>query len=163
MLPLLANSPDPITRLHYDVMKWKCVTGTLWGEFTNLSQRPVPFDVFFDLHLNKRWSKHSIRWWFETPSRTLWRHHNVVADHWHYAHALQVGPDPISGNRMNMAFCSFFYVDYFQMEVGRTDKSRKIAPGAWWQLMRLLTWYHHIRINHCTLFMWRSGTCRFHL
>ena len=42
------------------------------GEFP--SQRPVTrsFDVFFDLRLNKRLSKQSRRWWFETPSRSLW-------------------------------------------------------------------------------------------
>ena len=42
------------------------------------SQRPVArsFDVFFDLHLDKRLSKQSIRRWFETPSRSLWRHCN---------------------------------------------------------------------------------------
>ena len=34
------------------------------------------FDVFFDLHLNKQLSKHSRRWWFEAPSRSLWRHFN---------------------------------------------------------------------------------------
>ena len=46
------------------------------GEFP--SQRPVmrSFDVFFDLHLNKRLSKQSRRWWFGTPSRPLWRHCN---------------------------------------------------------------------------------------
>ena len=44
------------------------------GEFP--SQRPVTrsFDVFFDLHLNKRLSKQSWGWWFETTSRPLWRH-----------------------------------------------------------------------------------------
>ena len=44
------------------------------GEFP--SQRPVArrFDVFFDLRSNKRLSKHSWGWWFETPSRPLWRH-----------------------------------------------------------------------------------------
>ena len=30
-------------------------------------------DVFIDLRLNKRSSKQSRRWWFETPSRSLWR------------------------------------------------------------------------------------------
>ena len=51
------------------------VTGT--GEFP--SQRPVTrsFDVFFDLRLNKRLSKQSWGWWFETPSPSLWRHCNV--------------------------------------------------------------------------------------
>ena len=32
------------------------------------------FGVFFDLHLNKRLSKQSWGWWFEAPSRLLWRH-----------------------------------------------------------------------------------------
>ena len=44
------------------------------GEFP--SQRPVTrnFDVFFAL--NKRLSKQSWGWWFETPSRLLWRNCN---------------------------------------------------------------------------------------
>ena len=43
------------------------------------AQRPVTrsFDVFFDLRLNKRLSKQSWGWWFESPSRSLWRHCNV--------------------------------------------------------------------------------------
>ena len=46
------------------------------GEFP--AQRPVTrsFDVFFDLRPNKRLSKQSRSWWFETPSRSLWRHSN---------------------------------------------------------------------------------------
>ena len=42
------------------------------------SQRPVTrtFDVFFDLHLSKRLSKQSKRWWFKRRSRLLWRHCN---------------------------------------------------------------------------------------
>ena len=38
------------------------------------SQRPVArsFDVFFDLRLKKRLSKHSRRRWFEKPSSQLW-------------------------------------------------------------------------------------------
>ena len=44
------------------------------GEFP--TQRPVTrsLDIFFDLRLNKRLSKQSWGWWFETPSRPLWRH-----------------------------------------------------------------------------------------
>ena len=40
------------------------------------AQKPVTrsFDVFFDMCLNKRLSKQSWGWWFETPSRPLWRH-----------------------------------------------------------------------------------------
>ena len=53
----------------------------LWGirrdrEFP--AKRPVTrsFDVFFDLRLNKRLSKQSWGWWFETPSWSLLRHCN---------------------------------------------------------------------------------------
>ena len=48
------------------------------GEFP--SQRPVTrsFDVVFDLRLNKRLSKQSWDWWFETPSRPLWLHCTVI-------------------------------------------------------------------------------------
>ena len=48
------------------------------GEFP--AQRPVTrsFDVFSDLHLDKRLSQQSWGWWFETPSRSLWRHCNDI-------------------------------------------------------------------------------------
>ena len=47
------------------------------GEFP--AQRPVTrsFDVFFVLHLNKQLSKQSRRWWFETPSCSLWRYSRI--------------------------------------------------------------------------------------
>ena len=47
------------------------------GEFP--AQRPATrsFDVFFGLCLNKRLSKQSRGWWFETLYRPLWRHCNV--------------------------------------------------------------------------------------
>ena len=53
------------------------------GEFP--WQRPVTrsFDVFFDLHLNKRLSKQSWGWRFETQSCSLWRHCNVRV---HFCH-----------------------------------------------------------------------------
>ena len=51
---------------------------TVTGEFP--SQRPVMrcFDVFFNLHLNKRLSKQSRPLWFETSWHSLWRHCNVI-------------------------------------------------------------------------------------
>ena len=60
------------------------VTGPLCGEFTGPgefpAQEPVTrgFDVFFDLRLNKWLSKQSLGLWFETRSRSLWRHRNVT-------------------------------------------------------------------------------------
>ena len=64
------------------------VTGPLCGEFTSPGEfpthRPVTrsFNVFFDLRLNKRLSKQPWGWWFETPSWSLWRHCNVLINHW---------------------------------------------------------------------------------
>ena len=63
------------------------------GEFP--TQKPVTqsFDVFFDLRLNKRLSKQSWGWWFETLSRPIWCHCNVVngteysISHEHFGHA----------------------------------------------------------------------------
>ena len=54
------------------------------GEFP--TQRPVTrnFDVFSDLRLNKRLSKQSWSWWFETLSCPLWRHRddwNLLISH----------------------------------------------------------------------------------
>ena len=48
------------------------------GEFP--AQRPVTrsFNVFVDLRLNKRLSKQSWGWWFETPSCSFWRYCNGV-------------------------------------------------------------------------------------
>ena len=55
-----------------------CGTGRLWGESTGgfPSQMPVmrSFDVFFDVRLNKRFSKQSKCRWLETSLRSLWRH-----------------------------------------------------------------------------------------
>ena len=44
------------------------VTGPLCGEFTG--------HVFFHLRMNKRLSKQSWGWWFETPSWSFWCHCN---------------------------------------------------------------------------------------
>ena len=65
------------------------VTGYLCGEFTGPRWFPhtkasdAELWFFFDLRLNKRLSKQSWGWWFETLSPPLWRHCNVknmVAD-----------------------------------------------------------------------------------
>ena len=61
------------------------VTGPLWGNppvtrgFPSQSPVTRSFYVFFDLRLNKHLSKQSTRRWFETSSRSLWRHCNVTS------------------------------------------------------------------------------------
>ena len=66
------------------------VTGPLCREFTVNQiiphKRPETpgFDVFFDLLLDKRLNKQSWGWWFETPSRLLWRHCNMTPSEQHF-------------------------------------------------------------------------------
>ena len=78
--------------LHDDVIKWKhfrvSTLLTLCGGNTPVtggfpSLRPATRNVFCDLCLNKRLSKQSRRRWFETPSRSLWRHWRINKYGWH--------------------------------------------------------------------------------
>ena len=46
------------------------------GEFPLQRLVTRSFDVFFDLRLNKRFSKQSWGWWFEMTLCPLWRHCN---------------------------------------------------------------------------------------
>ena len=91
-LSVFQGAPSESCTTHDGVIWWRHQMGTfsallalcaghspvtgVTGEFP--SQRPVTrsFAVFFDLCLNKRFSKQSRRWWFETPSCSLWRHLN---------------------------------------------------------------------------------------
>ena len=70
-----------------DVMKWKhfppywpFVRGIHLSPVNSPQKRPVTrsFDVYFDLRPNKRLSKQSLGWWFETLSLPLWRHRNDI-------------------------------------------------------------------------------------
>ena len=69
--------------LHGDVIKWKhfprywpFVQGNHWSPVNSphKGEWSGAFDVFFDMHLNKRLSKQSWGWWFQMNSRPLWRH-----------------------------------------------------------------------------------------
>ena len=70
---------------HDDVIKWNHFPrdwpferGIHRSPVNSLHKRPVTrrFEVFFDLHPNKRLSKQSWGWWFETLSHPLWHHCN---------------------------------------------------------------------------------------
>ena len=77
---------------HHDVTKWKHFPALLVLCVGNSpvtsklpTQRPVTrsFDVSFKMRLNKRLSKQSWGWWFDMPSRLLWRHRNAhLCCHW---------------------------------------------------------------------------------
>ena len=64
------------------------------GEFP--AQRPVTrsFGVCLDLRLNKRLSKQSWGWWFETLLRPLWRHCNGRC---HCAHVMSLWSNLLKG------------------------------------------------------------------
>ena len=73
---------------HDDVIKWKHFP-RYWPFVRGIHRSPVNsqhkgqrrFDVFFYLRLNKRSSKQSWGWWFETLSSPLWRHSNNYHNH----------------------------------------------------------------------------------
>ena len=74
---------------HDDVIKWKHFPR--YWPFVREIHRWIPLTkasdaelwCFFDLCLNKRWSKPSKRWWFESLSCSLWRHCNGTRNHWY--------------------------------------------------------------------------------
>ena len=73
---------------HDDVIKWKHFP-RYWPFVRGIHRSPVNFchkgqwhgALMFSLicTLNKRLSKQSWGWWFDTPLRSLWRHYNVMA------------------------------------------------------------------------------------
>ena len=82
-----SNFAGEHTVAHDDVIKWKHFPRS-WPFVRGIHQSPANsphksqwrgnFDVFVDLRLNKRLSKQWWGWWFETPSRPLWRHSTVI-------------------------------------------------------------------------------------
>ena len=80
---LVKKNPLMMTSSNGNIFR---VTGHLCGEFTGprwiprtkASDAELWFFLLTDLRLNKRLSKQSWGWWFETLSRPLWRHCNVI-------------------------------------------------------------------------------------
>ena len=88
---LSLSQPQCVARPSWDRLSWwhhqmetiSALLTDLWcREFTSHQWIPLTkpvmrsFDAFFDLCLNKRLSKQSWGWWFETPSCSLWRYCN---------------------------------------------------------------------------------------
>ena len=107
------------------------------------SQRPVTrsFDVFFDQRLNIWLSKQSRRWWFETPSRSLWRHHNEIPTYFAPARAAIV---------IGAKLCKSF----IDAVVNVTNQYRRLESKSWIILMNrsknLITYYHRFLSHICT-------------
>ena len=98
------------------------------------AQRPVTrsFDVFFHLRPNKRLSKQSWGWWFETPSRSLWRHCNDPAK-WQLFY--------VNISHVTYLFCKWQVKENDHVEDRKTHShhqaSKRISPCAssYWYLM----------------------------
>ena len=102
----------PLLSMHDDVIKWKHFL-CCWPFVRGIHRSPWNFDVFFDLHPNKRLSKQWWGWWFETLSCPLWRHRN---DMWY---------DPEG------AHCTRS-VRYFSEKYAYHDISITIKVKKWW-------------------------------
>ena len=163
---------NAIQQSHKDVIIWKDfpmmtlsngnifrVTGPLCGHRWIPAQRPVTrsFDVFFHIRLNKRLSKQSRGWWFETLPRPIWRHSN--ARYWSFVRGIHRGhrwipsQRPVTGSfdvcfdlllnklwannrdtadlRRHRAHCDFIVMECMLYEVNVTNKAITSATFPW--------------------------------
>ena len=85
---IVAGCAECLTKMVYDdAIKWKHFP-RYWPFVRGIHRSPVnsphkvpvtrSFDVYFDLRPDKRLSKQSWGWWFETLSHSLWRHRNAT-------------------------------------------------------------------------------------
>ena len=119
------------------------ITGHLCGEFAGLrwfpAQRPVTrsFDIFFDLRLNKRLSKLWLGWWFETPSRSLWRHCNVL-----YCCGYISSVAIHSNDSSNQIFQSFPHW-HRDINMGYCFFTQSLPETRWWETINDISWWRH--------------------
>ena len=114
------------------------------GEFP--SQRPVArsFDVFFDPRLKKRLNKQSKRRWFETPSRSVWRHCIVqFGRHW-------LGPRDLNLKK-KVLYSSVSWVTIVLSDNGvwlvLYQAITRTADGYLWPIMKFLSKYDTFQGN----------------
>ena len=117
------------------------------GEFP--TQRPVTRSfVYFDLRPNKRLSKQSWGWWFETLSCSLWRHRNAVEhfkfrEKWKYISVFfRHPPILIRGSILR------FFVEK-NKNISHFAKSISWLPMIWRRLRRGHGRYDIDLCNHC--------------
>ena len=143
---MTSSKPNMMTSSNGNIFR---VTGHL------CAQRPVTrsFDVFFDLRPNKRLSKQSWGWWFETPSRPLWRHRNGkwingshgFTNNWWYYHKLNDAYQYLSS-----------YPGYFREPHWKSMGLPAISRVTW-QVCRIITVSMFYGISHIS-----SSTRRVH-
>ena len=93
------------------------------GEFPPQRSVTRNFGIFFDLCLNKRFSKQSTRRWFETPSCSLWHHGNgcntYIVHEGHRSLPVQQHNDMVFGN----VFIPVFVQPIFKAADGQLQSS----------------------------------------
>ena len=127
------------------------------GEFP--TQRPVTrsFDVYFDLRPNKRLSKQSWFWWFETPSWPLWRHCSDKSNklgNWLRRYSFPGHQNVLHGHFGIYCFgmCKFRSIYSMKVWIGRTFNVHRM----WLSIEKsLVKWthmykYHAKSRKHCT-------------
>ena len=156
---------------HDSVIKWKPIPRH-WPFMTGVHRSPVArrsvtrsFDVFFDRHLNQHLSKQCTRPWFETLSRSLWRHCNVTRQSQHHGwwpgngrsqgnnshgiHPCLSGYFSLNTRMVICSVCEFQFVFAPCLLFLRTATSRVI-------------WYASLKVTHLSheiLFDGNSSTC----
>ena len=140
-----------LTTIHDDVIKWKHFprywpfVRVIHRSLVNSpTQRPVTqsFDVFFDLCKNKWLSKHSWGWWFETPSRPLWRHCNEVE-----MYSFQILWYIIGKSQGNRNLRSSLLT---QNTLNNNWLQAYIFVNEWWQLYHCYYYYYFCYYHHLT-------------
>ena len=115
------------------------------GEFP--SQWPVTrsFDVFFDLRLNKRMRCR----WFETPSRSVWRHCNGVKTHQDRDNMTTILQTAFS----NLVSCMTIVVFWFKFH-------RNLFPWVQWTMSQhwFRYWFVAEQATSHYLNQWRPST-----
>ena len=107
------------------------------GEFP--AQRPVTrsFDVFFALRLNKRLSKQSWGWLFETPSCPLWRHCNDSSIcRWNHIYG-----SPMIPHGLAWGPTSFHMILFGSSDPNQWKKIPSLCwywTNRWWQLCKIV-------------------------
>ena len=125
------------------------VTGPLCGEFTGHRWIPIAkasdadLSCFFYLRLNKRLRKQTARWWFETPSCSLWRHCNI---YWPYQLTLhqscQTVPEYPKTSKMYKVYFLKLCFEQFRILFNSpvllwySDSQAPLTPSNWSALYR---------------------------
>ena len=134
--------PEPSTtlamQLMNDCMIWcpwdgRCHSGIAWTyvikwkHFLRYWPFVRGFDVYFDLLLNKRLSKQSWGWWFETPSCPSWWYCNALRNFWRrrIPTPVRIGYMYIEYESVQIAQDYGCYIPQFPMKINNS-----LSPGA---------------------------------